>query len=207
MADERPADIGGAPDKPVRRKLKPWRTWRVWLRVLHRDAGYLAIGLTFIYALSGIAINHIEDWNPNFVEYEKTYELGPLPDKPEHALAVVQKELGLSGEPRDVYEAAPGQLEIEYDAVTLHVDTASGQVFAEGSEPRFFFRVANWLHYNRGKAAWTYIADGYALFLIFLALSGAFMLKGRKGLVGRGGILIAVGIAIPVVYVTWSGGP
>jgi hypothetical protein len=33
-----------------------------------------------------------------------------------------------------------------------------------------------------------------------------FMLTGKKGLVGRGGILVAVGIAIPVLYVTLSGG-
>jgi hypothetical protein len=34
-----------------------------------------------------------------------------------------------------------------------------------------------------------------------------FMLPGKKGLIGRGGIFVVLGIAIPVVYVTWSGGP
>ena len=32
--------------------------WRAWLRAFHRDIGYVAVGLTFIYALSGIAVNH-----------------------------------------------------------------------------------------------------------------------------------------------------
>ena len=42
------------------------KRWRGWLRAIHRDLGYLAVGFTLIYALSGIAINHIKDWDPNF---------------------------------------------------------------------------------------------------------------------------------------------
>jgi hypothetical protein len=68
-------------------------------------------------------------------------------------------------------------------------------------------RVANWLHLNRGKKAWTYVADGYAAFLLILAGTGLFMLPGRKGLIGRGGLLVALGVAVPVLYVTLSGGP
>ena len=41
------------------------------LRALHRDFGYIAVGLTFIYALSGLAVNHIADWDPNFENYER----------------------------------------------------------------------------------------------------------------------------------------
>ena len=42
---------------------------------------------------------------------------------------------------------------------------------------RFFLRVANWLHYNRGKKAWTYVADVYAVtggLTALIALSFAF---------------------------------
>lgn len=40
----------------------PWRRWSI---VLHRDVGYLATAMTLAYAISGIAVNHIADWNPN----------------------------------------------------------------------------------------------------------------------------------------------
>ena len=36
---------------------------RRYLRPLHRDFGYLIVGLTFVYAISGLAVNHIDDWN------------------------------------------------------------------------------------------------------------------------------------------------
>ena len=35
--------------------------WRPWIRAIHRDVGYFSVGLTFIYALSGLAVNHIAD--------------------------------------------------------------------------------------------------------------------------------------------------
>ncbi|HQL31599.1 MAG TPA: hypothetical protein PLM67_15390, partial [Thermoanaerobaculales bacterium] len=34
----------------------------------HRDVGYFIAGLTVIYAVSGIAVNHIDDWNPSYVD-------------------------------------------------------------------------------------------------------------------------------------------
>jgi hypothetical protein len=40
--------------------------WRKWNRAIHRDLGYLCFGLTLIYTISGIAMNHIQDWNPNY---------------------------------------------------------------------------------------------------------------------------------------------
>jgi len=35
-------------------------------RSLHRDVGYFCIGLVIIFAVSGIAVNHKDDWNPNY---------------------------------------------------------------------------------------------------------------------------------------------
>jgi hypothetical protein len=68
-------------------------------------------------------------------------------------------------------------------------------------------RAANWLHLNRGKKAWTLVADTYAVMLLYLAISGLFMIPGRKGLLGRGAVIAALGAAVPVGYVVFSGGP
>lgn len=183
------------------------KRWRAWLRALHRDAGYLAVGLTFIYAISGIAINHIQDWNPNFKAVSRTHQIeGPIPADDEAATAHVLAQLGIEEQPREAYRVTDDQLEIYFDQRSFVVETNTGKVFEEVEEPRFFLRVANWLHYNRGKAAWTYIADGYAAFLLFLALSGMFMLRGRQGLLGRGAVLVILGAGVPILYVVLSGG-
>jgi uncharacterized protein len=187
------------------------KRWRSWLRAFHRDVGYLVVGLTFIYALSGLAINHVDDWDPNYKNVSRSHQIAAdLPaDDAEAATAIVLAQLGIDEEPTDAYMATDTELEIYFSrdqrAVRVEVDT--GRAFEEAQEPRFFLRMANWLHYNRSKDAWTYIADAYAILLLFLATSGLFMLKGRKGLVGRGAILVFAGVAVPIAYVTLSGGP
>jgi len=180
---------------------------RPWVRAIHRDLGYLAVGLTLVYALSGLAVNHITDWDPNFQNYEATHQLGPLAGDDEALAAQVLGKLGINDKPTDVYRASPEQLDIVFSKRTLHVNPATGQVTDEGQKPRLLLRAANWLHLNRGKKSWTYLADGYAAGLLLLAISGLFMIPGRKGLVGRGAVLVLLGVAIPVGYVQLSGGP
>jgi len=175
---------------------------------MHRDLGNAAVGLTFVYALSGLAVNHISDWEPSFTSYQETRDLGgAIAGTDDEAARAVIARLGVAGEPRDVYRAAPDDLQIVFDRRTLHVNTATGRVVDEGQKPRLFLRAANWLHLNRGKRAWTYVADAYAAGLLFLAISGIFLNPGRKGLWGRGGVLVLLGAGLPIAYVVLSGGP
>jgi uncharacterized protein len=182
--------------------------WRPWLRAIHRDVGHFVIGPTVIYALSGLAVNHIADWDPSFKDIHRIHHVHtPLPSGDRAAAASVLAALGMRAKPQDVYASADHELDIVFAKKTLHVDTRSGRVVEEGQEPRPLLRVANWLHLNRGKRAWTYVADTYAVFLLYLAISGLFMMPGRKGLLGRGGLFALLGIAVPVLYVVLSGGP
>jgi hypothetical protein len=202
MADDAPASRSSPPQAAT----KPFK-WRPWLRALHRDIGYFVVGLTFIYALSGLAVNHIADWDPSFHQIDRTHELGAaLSGTDEQIKQHVLGRLGIDEAPREVYRAGQA-LEIVFDRRTLHVDTASGRVVEEGQEPRLFLRLANWLHLNRGKKAWTIVADSYAVFLLFLATSGLFMIPGRKGLLGRGALIALLGALVPALYVVLSGGP
>jgi len=49
--------------------------WRKWNRVLHRDFGYFFVTMSIIYGISGIALNHINDWNPNYIIQHKEINL------------------------------------------------------------------------------------------------------------------------------------
>lgn len=181
---------------------------RPWLRAIHRDIGYLAVGFTFIYALSGIAVNHITDWSdgdPSFRNYTRTVRVGRIDGNDEAVADELRKKLAITAKPREVYPAGPDNLEVLFDKRSLHYDRAKGEVVDEGQEPRFLLRIANWLHLNRGKKAWTYFADAYAAGLLLLATSGIFMIAGKKGIVGRGAVLVLLGILVPVVYVHFSG--
>jgi len=174
--------------------------WRPLLRALHRDTGYVAVGLTFVYATSGLAVNHVADWDPNFHNTSETHEIGgPLPEDDAAAGAKVTEALGIREAPKEVYREGD-ELEVLFEHRTLHVTAATGHVVDEQQKPRFFVRAANWLHLNRGKKGWTYFADSYAVGLLFLATSGLFMLSGKKGFFGRGAVLVAIGVAAPLAY-------
>jgi len=198
-------------------RARPW-PMRRWLRAWHRDAGYLAVGLTFVYAVSGLAVNHIADWDPNFTQVDRTQTIQldpalrarPLTQDAAAArtvAAAAMKALGRDDIVRDVYAVDDTHVDVTLDGTMLYVDVGQGQVREEGQKERFLLRLANWLHLNRGKKAWTFIADGYAVLLIFLATSGLFMLPGKLGLRGRGAILTGVGALVPALYVILSGGP
>jgi len=181
--------------------------WRPLVRSLHRDAGYLAVGLTLVYAVSGLAVNHIADWDPNFTSYRITRNLGALPNGTDEAVEAVRQRLAVRESVTEVHRWGPDELELVAGERRLTVNPQTGRVVEEGRKPRAVLRVTNWLHLNRGKRSWTLIADLYAVGLIFLAISGLFMLPGKNGMRGRGGILVALGIAVPVLYVVLSGGP
>ena len=194
--------------KSPRTRRKSRIKWRPWLRAIHRDVGYLAVGLTLVYALSGLAVNHIADWDPNFVDIDETHQLeAALDPDDQKATPVVLAQLGIEEAVQEVYAIDEQQFDILLENRTLHVDRQKQRVIVEGQRPRFFLRLANWLHLNRGKKAWTYIADGYAVFLLFLAGSGLFMIPGKKGLRWRGALLALLGAAVPALYVVLSGGP
>jgi hypothetical protein len=183
------------------------KRWRAWLRAVHRDVGYLAVGFTIIYAMSGIAMNHIEDWDPNFRASEVQLKITPIPVElsDDEAVARIAAIAGMSGTPSDVLRAGD-EVRLEY-ANGSKVTAIGDTVTVQKRDSRFFFRIANWLHATRGKVAWKYISDAYAVLLLYLAISGIFMIKGKLGLRWRGTLLIGAGLLGPVAYIVIAGGP
>ena len=186
--------------------MAEWKRWRAWLRAIHRDVGYLAVGFTIIYAISGIAMNHVDDWNYNYNASERTLQIVPVPDDAtDEAAAKLVADAAGKGKADDVFRAGD-EVRLEYSDGTK-VTAIGAEVTVQEVKSRFFFRAATWLHAAKGKQGWKYIADVFALLLLYLAISGLFMIKGRLGLKWRGAILVAVGLSVPVVYLVASGGP
>ena len=169
--------------------------------MLHRDVGYLAVALTLVYAISGIAVNHIADWNPNYRRTKEFVDVAPITAEtsPEIVAAAVER-LGLPVAPASSFRPDPQTLQMFYKTKIYHVDLPTGKVMIESTVPRRVLYEMNQLHLNRPKHIWTYIADVYALALILLAITGLVVLKGRLGITRRGGWLTAAGTLIPVGY-------
>jgi hypothetical protein len=169
--------------------------------VFHRDIGYLVVALTIVYAVSGLAVNHASDWNSNY-RFERVEERF-TPSQPTSKDAVVQQlvaELKLPGKPKDSFRSSPVEIEMFYEGWSVQANIAKGMAMVERPKERPILRSLNFLHLNDARRAWTWVADLYALSLIFMAISGTLMLRGKKGLSGRGKWLISLGLLIPIVF-------
>jgi hypothetical protein len=186
---------------PARGRI-PWRRWN---NVLHRDLGYFCVALTVIYAISGIAVNHIHHWNPSY-RFERTeVEIEPIPvtDRVTMVARAVER-LDLPGPPTESFRPDPGTVQMFYDGWSVEVFATEGRAVIERPRGRFLLKDFNALHLNHPKGLWTWVADAYAALLLLLAVTGMFVLKGRSGLAGRGKWFVAAGLLVPVLFLLGS---
>jgi|APSaa5957512622_1039677.scaffolds.fasta_scaffold00213_19 uncharacterized protein len=176
--------------------------WRKWNRIIHRDLGYFFFGMTIIYAVSGIAINHIDDWNPNFsVEYQQIAVDLPQ-EKSQITEEAVLNMLEIFGEKENYkkhFFPNSSRMKIFLKGGNIDIDLSSGSGLIEKKDKRQFLHQVNYLHYNPINW-WTIFSDMYVIGLFLLAVSGLFIIRGKKGITGRGAWLTAIGIGIPIIY-------
>jgi len=177
--------------------------WRKWNNIVHRDLGYLCAGLTVIYVISGVAVNHIADWNPSFdVDRREVRVAGITPGElttPDGVRAVLARA-GLGTEYRTTFPTDSVTVRIFVEDGVVDVNHGAGTATVEIVRPRPIFRQANFLHLNHAKRLWTWLADLYAVALGLLAVTGLFVLKGKKGITGRGAWLTGAGVVLPIVF-------
>ena len=176
---------------------------RKWSRILHRDIGYFFIGTTIIYGLSGIALNHINDWNPNYTvevdRFETKISLNKS-DNLEENIAQFLDEVAPKETYKKHYYPQDDVIKIFLKGgSSIVVNTNNGKGSAEYLRKRLVFYEVNFLHYNPNKW-WMWFSDIFAGALILFAITSLFMVKGKKGITGRGGIYTALGIIIPLIF-------
>lgn len=180
------------------------KRFRAVCRWLHRELGFVAVGLTLVYAISGIAVNHAHHWDANYQRTQLVTTIEPVGTGPTPEVSrQVLDQLQLSEPVKNTWRAAPDRLQVFLPGATLDVDLVTGDVRRDGFVERPLLYDLNFMHLNTGKGPWTGIADAYAGVLIVLAVSGIFLVKGRRGLKGRGGVLMALGVLLPIVYAVW----
>lgn len=177
--------------------------WRKWNKIVHRDFGYLFFGMTIIYALSGIAINHRGDWNPNYIIIEKAINeqaFDHRPDKKE-VLSLLEK-YDVHNDYRKHYFPSEDEMKVFLTGGAAQIQLSTGQGYIQITKRRSVFREMNYLHYNPSRS-WTWVSDIYAGALIILALSGLLIPRGKDGITARGAWLTLLGIVIPLIFVIY----
>ena len=179
---------------------------RKWSRAVHRDLSFFFAGVIIIYAVSGICLNHKRDFNSNYSL--KRYDIvldGHFPMK----AADTDRECLLSFvsqlPERESYtrHSATGETGVKIffkGGSSLDIDLADGTAVYEKLRKRPVLGAFSRLHYNPSRW-WTWFSDIFAVSLVLITVTGIIMLKGPKGLWGRGGIELIAGIIIPLLFI------
>ncbi|MFH1320011.1 MAG: PepSY-associated TM helix domain-containing protein [Bacteroidota bacterium] len=176
---------------------------RKWSRILHRDIGFFFVGSTLLYGLSGIALNHLRDWNPSYSvqlnNFVTEIELDKSSVLKENILKLLD-DIDNRDNYKKHYFPQSNYLKIFLkggSSVEVNIETGEGT--AEFLKKRPVFYQVNFLHYNPNWW-WMWFSDIYAGALILFVITSLFMIRGKKGAWGRGGIYIILGIILPVLF-------
>ncbi|MCP4723753.1 MAG: hypothetical protein GY863_01890 [bacterium] len=177
--------------------------WRKLNNILHRDIGYLCVGLTIMYAISGVAVNHTHNWNPNLKISHYTVTIEPVAAetlKDRGTIDNIMEQLGTTEPVKSTFRPDRETLQIFMENSNVSLNIISGEARIENQMSRYGLHEMNYLHLNRPKGIWTWFADLYAVALFTLAVTGIFVLKGKRGFSGRGKWLISAGTIIPIIF-------
>ena len=171
-----------------------------WLRVIHRDLGFLMVGVCLVYGISGFLLNHMDGKDPAFRTQEETLYLDKGLSHEE--LSVIWNDKGLP-ELKKIMTIDEEHVRLMLNGGVGVYNSETGTVDYELHKKNTFIYAINRLHYNRLRG-WNIMADLFAFSLIFFALSGVFIVKGKKGMAGTGKWYLLAGILIPVLYVLFG---
>ena len=175
---------------------------RKWARILHRDLGFFFFASSLIFGVSGIALNHLNDWDPNYVVksnfYETNYNFAQR-DSTSIYINLFLTEINEIDNYKTHAFLAGNRLKIYLiGGSSVLIDLLTNNADVELLKKRGFFYDLNYLHYNP-HVWWMWFSDFFAASLIFFALSSLVMVRGRKGFWGRGAIYVALGVLIPKI--------
>jgi len=177
--------------------MKKWRTYNL---TIHRDFGYFISSLTIVYCISGLALNHVDDWDPDFIIYKQEVKVAPRSADSyvlsKEDVAALDAMVGEDRHKTYDYPTAD-QVKVYYNDGSLHLNLATGMGRYESLRRRPIFYESNVLHRN-SATGWRWAADVFAILLIIVNVTGLFVLRGRYGLTGRGKWLVAAGALGPL---------
>lgn len=172
-------------------------------RNLHRDLGYIFFFMTIIYGLSGIALNHIDDWNPSYIVKYKDFKINQNDLSKENLsrknVIELINQVAKGEKYKNHYFPNDYTLKVFIKDGNINIDLESGEGYIETSKRRPIFHQFNYLHYNPQRW-WTILSDIYAISLMLLAITGLFILRGKNGITGRGAWLTGLGVLIPIIF-------
>lgn len=144
------------------------------MRILHRDIGFFVVGLTIVYAVSGIMLTYRDT---EFLKSQTLVEKSLAPGLPAN-------QLGRILHLKDIQVVSEDENEIVFTAGSY--DKKTGGVSYLSNEIPAVLQALNKLHFVSSKDSRHWFTTLYAVTLLFLALSSFWMYNSASPFFKRG---------------------
>ncbi|VXC06928.1 conserved membrane hypothetical protein [Flavobacterium sp. 9AF] len=177
------------------------------IRNLHRDLGYIYLGLIISFAFSGILMNHREDWHPEKYTLETKDIQVELPanesDINDSYAENLAKELKIEDKIKR-HNVRKGQFRMQFENTEVEIDLKSGKGEIISFIKTPLISQTMFLHKNTSNW-WIYFSDIFGISLIIIAITGAMMIKhGKHTFARRGWKLALAGLLFPILFLIFS---
>lgn len=169
---------------------KKKRNLQQLMRSLHRDVGFLVIGMTLIYAVSGILLLYRDT---NLMKFEKQIERQLEPNLEDDQIGGALRMRFFE------IEKVDGDL-VYFNNGTYNRSTGAAQYIQIGL-PDFLNKI-NGLHKSSSRSVSHWFAAIFAVLLLFLALSSFWMFTAKSKNFKRGIVFSVIGLLMAVVMLS-----
>ncbi|WP_276374971.1 PepSY-associated TM helix domain-containing protein [Chryseolinea sp. H1M3-3] len=171
-------------------------------RNTHRDIAYFYVGLIISFSISGIFLNHRQDFNPRRYTYESKEIVVPVPATKEVIneafIAAFSQQQHIDDDVRR-FSVEGSMLKISYANHDVQVDIATGKGKIETYKTIPLLGHMTKLHLDTSKW-WIYYSDVFGLGMLTIAITGMFIERGKNSFSKRGWKLAVVGIVFPLIF-------
>lgn len=176
---------------------------RKLLRIFHRDLGYFIVGMTIVYVLSGIFLNHRHDFNPDYTIYSEDFSFDPSTKDAtnETSLKAIISDLPHELKYKKHYIDNDGLVKVFVESGEVVINPVNGKGVFRYLEPRPVMFEMNKLHRATIGTTWKWVSDAMAFILLFVAVTGLFLLKGKRGFIRWGLWWMIAGFIVPLAFV------
>lgn len=175
---------------------------RKLIRIFHRDLGYFIVGMTIVYVVSGILLNHRHDFNPDYKIYTENFSFdaknGEVAE--EATLRTIIDELPYNLKYKKHYLSSDGTIKVFIESGEVILDPQTGKGVMRYLERRPVFFEMNKLHKAMIGSTWKWVSDLMAFILLFVAMTGLFILKGKRGFIRWGLWWMIAGFIVPLTF-------
>lgn len=177
------------------------------VRNLHRDLGYIYLGLIISFAFSGIMMNHREHWHPEKYTLEAKEIHVALPENEKDITDAyaenLAKELKIEDKIRR-HNVRKGKFRMQFENTEVEIDLKSGDGEIVSFIKTPIISQSMFLHKNTSNW-WIYFSDIFGISLILIAVTGAMMIKhGKHTFKRRGWKLTLAGLLFPILFLIFS---